>query len=139
MTEGNISFHLQNDVRELDKLSRIMTRFTEICRLPKRIGLELNLVMEELFTNLIRYGYADAHLHLIRVAVSYENAAVTLCIQDDGMPFNLLQTPAPDTKCGLEERTVGGLGIHLIKEFMDEIVYRRIGNQNILMMRKNVC
>ena len=64
---------------------------------------------------------------------------VTIRIEDDGISFNPLETKPPDLDCTLEERDIGGLGIHLIKGYMDDIDYQRRGKQNILTIKKNIC
>jgi anti-sigma regulatory factor (Ser/Thr protein kinase) len=63
---------------------------------------------------------------------------VSLTVQDEGVPFNPLDAPAADDTAPIEERPIGGLGIHLVRKLMDEIAYAREGNRNRLVVRKRV-
>ena len=124
MVKGSITFELKNDIRELDRLCRILDRFGVSHSFSKKAGLEINLVMEEIFTNIVRYGFPDKTDHVIHVTISYDNSRVTIRIEDNGIPFNPLTSETPDLDCTLEERDVGGLGIHLIKGYTDSIEYQ---------------
>ena len=96
----------------------------------------VSLVMEELITNSIKYGYGDTNEHIITIELEIANAAITIAVEDDGRPFNPLQAPQPDISSSLEDRETGGLGIHLIRELSDEIFYRRNGAVNRLTLKK---
>jgi anti-sigma regulatory factor (Ser/Thr protein kinase) len=63
---------------------------------------------------------------------------VTVTVEDDGVPFNPLEATEPDLDRPLEERSIGGLGIHLVKNLMDDVEYRREAGRNYLVMRKRV-
>lgn len=138
MIEDDISCELKNDLRELGALCRRIERFAAAHALPKRILFDLNLVLEEVFSNIVRHGFRDDQDHSIKISVCYEHDAVIVQIVDEGIPFNPMEIKQPDLRCPLEERRVGGLGIHMIKRIMDDIVYERKGRQNILTMKKVV-
>lgn len=138
MVEGRITFELKNDIHELDKLCRILKRFGTSHGLSKKAAFEINLVMEEIFTNIVHYGFSDKAEHIVCVSVSYENNVVIIRIEDDGISFNPLKTEPPDLDCTLEQRDIGGLGIHLIKGYTDSIDYHRHNNLNILTIKKKV-
>jgi anti-sigma regulatory factor (Ser/Thr protein kinase) len=139
MTQKKISFELKNDFCELDSLCRSLEEFGKCHGLSKRYKLDLNLILEEILTNIISHGYADKGEHFIQITISQENGVLVVCVKDDGIPFNPVTAEAPDIKRPLEEREIGGLGVHLIKQLVDDIVYERVGNQNILILKKIIA
>ena len=139
MIQAKISFELKNDFCELDLLCRNLEQFGKSHGLSKKCMLDLNLALEELLVNIISHGYTDEDEHFIQITISCENGVLVLCVKDDGIPFNPVTAAAPDIKSPLEEREIGGLGIHLIKQFMDDIVYERVGNRNILTLKKRIA
>ncbi len=96
------------------------------------------LALEAHLTNLINYGFEDAQVHQIFIRLEMVNGGFQVEVEDDGKAFNPLEFPAPDLTLPLSERPVGGLGIHLIRSFMDELNYRREGGRNLFQMRKRV-
>lgn len=138
MAEGKISFELKNNLSELEILEEKLNQFSEQLELTQKCCCEINLALEELFTNIISYGYTDNAEHLIHVTMSYENGMIIMRIEDDGSLFNPAESEEPDLECCLEERKVGGLGIHLIKKLMDDVVHQRCGNKNILTLKKQM-
>ena len=97
-----------------------------------------NLAIEELVTNCIKYGFDDNEDHLIEVRLSVSASSIAVIVMDDGRPFNPLVVPDPDTSLPLEERPIGGLGIHLLRRMSDEIEYVREGNKNRVTLRKTL-
>jgi len=115
-----------------------LERIGEVLGIPRRLLFEINLALDELFTNIISYGFADTSEHMIRVRISAENDLLTVVLEDDGIPFNPVERLSPELPCTLEECKVGGLGIHLVKNLMDEVVYSRCGNKNVLTLKKTI-
>lgn len=138
MPETRMSFELKNNLSELDTLEEKLDQLCDRLGLTNKCLCEINLALEELFTNIVSYGYDDAEEHWVRFTISYENGTITLKIEDDGRPFNPIEAREPDTKCPLENRKIGGLGIHLTKNIMDEMVHRRKGDKNILILKKSL-
>jgi serine/threonine-protein kinase RsbW len=133
------SFKLKNTASELDKLCRNLEQFGNTLGLTKKCIFQINLALEELFTNIVSYGYQDSADHWIKIAISDENGTVVIRIEDTGVPFDPYTVESPDTIGDIERCPVGGLGVHLIKKLMDEILYERCGNKNILILKKNVA
>jgi anti-sigma regulatory factor (Ser/Thr protein kinase) len=99
---------------------------------------DLNLALEEILTNIISYGYTDNREHEIRVSLSVQPGEVTAEVEDDGRPFNPLEAPEPDTAKSLEEKMIGGLGIHLVRKLTDGLEYQRQEEKNRLVMKKHL-
>lgn len=96
----------------------------------------VNIALDELVANVVRHAHDDGEIHRIDIAVRIEDDHLLVEIADDGRPFNPLDRPPPDIEAPLEERPVGGLGIHFVRTLMDEVGYRRDAGRNILHMIK---
>jgi sigma-B regulation protein RsbU (phosphoserine phosphatase) len=100
--------------------------------------MKINLMLEEWFVNVISYAFSDNGVHEIEVKLSQNGSVVELCMIDDGQPFDPTQQPEADTESSVEERQVGGLGLHFLRGMLDEFSYRREGELNIVTMRKRM-
>ena len=138
MPEKKLSFELSNDLSELDTLEEKLDEFCQKLGVTTKCFCEINLALEELFTNIISYGFSDKADHCIKFTLSYIGKTVTMRIEDDGEPFNPMEESSPDIKCPLEQRKIGGLGIHLIKNVMDDVIYKRQKDKNLLILKKRI-
>ena len=127
-----------NSLAQLGPLNEFLSGFWGEHGLPEELAMDMNLALEEVFVNVVRYGYADSSRHDIRVSVSLEDDVVSVTVEDDGIAFNPLAAPPVDVHAPLEGRPIGGLGIHLIRNLMDEVKYARQNDHNHLVMRKRV-
>ena len=93
--------------------------------IPERNLHEVQLALEEHLTNIVRCAYDDEREHHIKVVLNLAAPELQIQIEDDGRPFNPLAHPAPDLTLPIEKRPVGGLGIHMMKESLDAMAYRR--------------
>jgi serine/threonine-protein kinase RsbW len=133
-----LSFELKNDLSELASLTRHLEGFAASAGLSREVLFRLNLALEEVFTNIVSYGYADDAVHTVYFTLSQEDSVMTFRITDDGTPFDPLSVAPPDTVCPLNERQTGGMGLTLIRHCMDHIEYRRHGDRNVLIMTKTI-
>ncbi len=138
MAKHKIEFELKNSPSESDTLSEKLEAFGESRNLSKKTVFQVCFAVDELFTNIISYGFCDAHEHLIRITVSLEDDLLTIVMEDDAKPFNLNEVEPPNTKCACEDRDIGGLGIFLTKNLMDSVAYKRNGLKNIVTMKKRI-
>jgi anti-sigma regulatory factor (Ser/Thr protein kinase) len=96
-----------------------------------------SLAIEELVTNCIKYGYGDAKDHVVDIALCVEGGVLNIEVIDDGRPFNPLEAPAPDLSLPIEQRPIGGLGLHLLRELADDVSYeRRDGTNRVRMIKR---
>ena len=103
---------------------------------PSDLFFTTNLVVEELGLNVINHAYRGQSGEF-EIIITSEEQAITVEIIDNGPPFNMLQdAPLPDVEAEIEERPVGGLGIHLVKTMMDELHYKRDQEKNHLTLVK---
>jgi len=131
-----LEIKLNNKVSELERFNQTLTEFGQHHGLAPRLVHDLNLALEEILTNIISYGYPDNREHEIKVRLSVQPGEVKAEVEDDGQPFNPLEAPEPDTAQSLQERTIGGLGIHLVRKLMDNLEYKRQGDRNLLTIKK---
>lgn len=127
---------LRNDLSEIAKVHQELENFGQKCSLSSKILFELNLILEEILANVISYAYRDNQLHEIVVRADLRDGELVIEVEDDGRPFNPLQIPPPDLDSALEQRSVGGLGLHLVRELTSSIEYTRREEKNHLVMRK---
>ncbi|WP_242012343.1 SpoIIE family protein phosphatase [Pseudodesulfovibrio cashew] len=108
--------------------------------LPPKAVFHLTLVLDELISNIITYGYADLDEHPIEVTIAKQDDMLTIRIEDDAEPFNILEAPEPELDTPLEERQrqIGGMGVHLVKNMVSHIKYQRSNGKNILTMTKDL-
>jgi anti-sigma regulatory factor (Ser/Thr protein kinase) len=138
MANKTYSFKLKSSLTELDRLCENLEIFGNKFGLSKKLIFEINLALDELFTNIISYGFKDDEEHIIKVTLTPQNGVLCLCIEDDGTPFNPIDFETPDVSCSVEECKVGGLGIHIMKKLMDEVCYERCGDKNVLNLKKKI-
>jgi anti-sigma regulatory factor (Ser/Thr protein kinase) len=98
----------------------------------------VSLAIEELVTNCIKYGYDDSQEHTIDIVLCVEDATLTMDVVDDGHPFNPLEAPRPDLSLPVEDRPIGGLGLHLLRELADNVSYERRDGTNRLTLTKRM-
>ena len=133
-----LRFTLKNRVAEIARLGERLGEFAAVHQLAPSVLYDLNVALEEAVTNIISHGYADHREHEILVRIRVESGEVIAEVKDDAEAFNPLTTPDADVTTPLDERTVGGLGIHLMRKLMDRIEYQRLEDGNLLIMKKNI-
>jgi sigma-B regulation protein RsbU (phosphoserine phosphatase) len=110
--------------------------FAEQYGIPDQIRLKMHVVLDELLTNVISYAYLDGERHDIGIKVELSADRLKVSMVDDGIPFNPLGMETPDTELALEDRKIGGLGIHLVRKMMDRVSYRRRIEKNVITVLK---
>lgn len=131
-----ISIQLRNDLAEIERVHELLQRMEEQNDIPSSVVFAVTLSLDELLTNIISYGYEDNDEHVIEVAFTLNESELETVITDDGTEFNPLEKETPNLDVPLEQRKIGGLGIHLVRNFMDDLEYRRENGKNVFIMRK---
>jgi anti-sigma regulatory factor (Ser/Thr protein kinase) len=138
MSQDILSFKLKNRQTEAKKLFNCIEELGLSLGLAPKTVFGIALAIEELFTNIVSYGFRDDMDHLICVRIIYEKEVLVFRIEDDGLPFDPACAQEPDLKCTLEESAVGGLGIHIAKKMMDEFAYERMNDRNVITLKKYI-
>jgi anti-sigma regulatory factor (Ser/Thr protein kinase) len=123
---------LPNDLQELARVGELANSFLQRHRIPEKTLYSTNLALEEVLANVIRHAYDDEERHEISVCLRVAGGRVELLVVDDGREFDPLSAPEVDVRVPLEERQVGGLGLHLLRNLTSDIRYRRAAGRNHL-------
>jgi serine/threonine-protein kinase RsbW len=121
---------------DLDRLVAFVARACERAGVDADSRFALRLAVEESFINIMQHGYG-AGGGPMRVDLQREGNRITIVMRDQGRPFDPTTVPAPDLDADWQQRTVGGLGVHLMQKMMDEVRYERnAGRENVLTLVK---
>jgi anti-sigma regulatory factor (Ser/Thr protein kinase) len=136
---ASISVTLVNQLSEVERLSRLVEAFGEAERIGPEAVFSMNLALDEVVTNVIRYAHDDdGQNHPIVVRLVLEQDVLTAQVEDDGRAFNPLEAPTPDLGASIDNRPIGGLGIHLVRSVMTSVDYRRQDGRNVLTIKKKL-
>lgn len=127
---------IENRAADISTALSTIQDFAEEQGLPPAFVMQIGVSLDELLANVVRYGYEDDAAHHIDVVVAYDHGEMTIEIIDDGKAFNPLSVPAPDLDTNLDTRKIGGLGIYLVRKFMDRVQYVRRDSRNHLQIAK---
>jgi anti-sigma regulatory factor (Ser/Thr protein kinase) len=121
----------------MERVIAFLEQMEKKWNLPAALIPSINLVLEEALTNVIFYAYEEDTENEIEVDFELKDKQLILVITDSGKPFDPTKKSEPDINLSAEDRPIGGLGIFLIKQVMDEVSYQRNGKFNQLTMLKN--
>ena len=129
---------LPNDVQEVPKLAAFVDEVCEAAGMDMSTTMQMNLAIEEAVVNVMEYAYSAGTKGEVRIEATTHDTYVEFIITDDGKPFNPTEKGDVDTTLSAEERSIGGLGIMLVKHYMDDTIYKYVDGQNVLTLRKNL-
>jgi len=129
---------LTSNVPHTEHLGDFVEDFGRRHGLGASLVFELSLALDELVTNISTHGCHVGEPSSIYISLRCEGAELVAVVEDDGPAFDPCQVPPPDVSCPLEERCIGGLGIHLVRNLMDAMSYEREEGVNRLILRKKI-
>lgn len=132
------SFGLKNDLSELDVLRHHVKNFGQMAGLSENCLFEINLCLDELFTNIVSYGFDDDRHHLIQFTLQMDDEVLILDVEDGGIPFNPLSKQESRVPVDPKNIKIGGLGIHIVKKLTNDICYQRNRGKNHLTLKKSI-
>ena len=135
---AQLELELSNDLSEISRLSDAVDGFCAQHRIEARATFNLNLVLEEVVANIIKYAFCDSERHVIHVNLRLTGGQVQGEVRDSGQPFDPLELPPPSLDLDLEHRVAGGLGVHFLKTLMDQVLYTRENGQNCLRFLQKI-
>ena len=125
------------DVLQLETVNGFIASLLDDLECSPKSRMQIDLAVEEIFVNIASYAYApgtgDA---VVRCEILDDPAAVEIEFEDTGTPYNPLEKEDPDVTLSAEERSIGGLGVFLVKKLMDDVRYEYRDGANVLTLRK---
>ena len=137
-TEAKKQFDIdiRNELPEIKRVTEAFEEYAEKVGIPTPITMKVNLVFDELLNNIISYGYPESGEHKISIRVEKSPDRLLIVVEDHGVPFNPFTQADVDTDLSVDDREIGGLGIHLVKNVMDEFSYERHLDTNVVTLIK---
>ena len=132
------SLVLPNDTSEVPRLNDFVAEVCEAVGLESIVAMQVKLAIEEAVVNVMKYAYPQGTRGDVTIEAVSNDVRLKFTIIDSGKPFDPTVLPEVDTTLPAKDRRIGGLGIHIVRQFMDSINYERSGNLNILTIRKNL-
>lgn len=130
------SIVLPNDTQEVPRLNTFVSDMCNSLDAPLDVTAQVQLAVEEAVVNVMDYAYPAGTRGELTVEVQADGEQLQFIIRDTGIPFDPTTTPEIDTTLSAKDRPIGGLGIHLVRQIMDDVQYRRIGEFNVLTLIK---
>jgi len=131
-----LALSMRNLASEMNGVQERFAAFASEHAIPESDVQRIGVVLDELLSNVISYGYSDDLEHTIEIKFESLAEELVITIEDDGIPFNPFSTEPPDTSLPLEDRPIGGVGIHLVRNVMDRFHYERRAHRNIVTLKK---
>lgn len=126
-------------VENIEAVTDFVNEQLEALDCPMKAQMQIDIAIDELFGNIAHYAYnPDVGEATVRVEVLEDPLSVVITFIDGGVPYDPLSAEDPDITLSAEERSIGGLGIFMVKKSMDEISYRYENGSNILSIRKKL-
>ena len=132
------SITLPNNVQEVPKLNEFVDKACEAVKLDMSTTMKLNLAIEEAVVNVMNYAYPAGTEGTVKIEAVANDVRLKFVITDKGTAFDPTAKKEVDTTLSAEERSIGGLGIHLVRQIMDSINYERVNGMNVLTLRKKL-
>jgi serine/threonine-protein kinase RsbW len=132
----SIELKARNDLTDLPVLRDALERFGIEQGVPSKALIELQIVLDEIASNVIKYAWPQGGAHQFLVRATVDEAGGELEVIDDGRPYDPRTAPAPPRASSGRRPTPGGLGIHIVKQLVDRIDYERVGDHNRLKLMK---
>ncbi|MBE6255813.1 MAG: HAMP domain-containing protein [Prevotella sp.] len=129
---------LPNDVQKVPELAQFVEEVCEEVGVDMATTMQLNLALEEAVVNVMNYAYPSGVTGNIDIDARANDVRLKFTISDSGSPFDPTEKEEVDTTLSAEERSIGGLGIHLIRQIMDSINYEYVDGKNVLTLRKRL-
>ena len=135
--KNSIEIILNGHLDEIAHLASALDRFCDDAIMSDLVKNQINLVLEELYTNTVNYGLVGISNGQVIINLLALNNQLEIRYQDNGIAFNPLEMADPDLMLSLDDRPIGGLGVFFVKAMTDNVTYSRVGGWNQLLMHKS--
>lgn len=135
---ANLTLNMEARLDEIERIHTAVEILAEAEDWEPGLVFQIKLVVEEIGTNIVKYGYDEDGDSDIRITLTSEADTLTMEIIDDGKPYDpFTEAPPPDLDSSVPERPIGGLGVYLVQKLMDGAHYRREDGRNIVTLIKH--
>ena len=135
---GHWTLTLSNNVQEVPQLNAFVDEVCEFSGLDPLASMEMNLALEEAVVNVMTYAYPEGTKGYVDISAQSDSSGLEFVIIDSGKPFDPTTREEVDTTLPAEKRSIGGLGIFLVRKMMDSIKYEYKDGHNILTLKKKI-
>ena len=129
---------LINRMEELERVNQFVEEIVDELGLDMEMQLNLNLVIEEMVVNVISYAYPEGKTAEIGLLAESDGKELTFVLSDKGIAFDPTKKESADMDANPAERDLGGMGIYIVKNIMNEVSYQRLEGKNLLTMKKEI-
>lgn len=129
---------IKNQVNELKRVNQFVEEICEELGLDMELQMNLNLVIEEMVSNVIFYAYPQEETEEIELTAESDGKELTFILSDKGMEFDPTKKEDADPNINPMDREIGGMGIYIVKNIMNEVTYQRLEGKNLLTMKKEI-
>ena len=138
-SQDNNKLVIEATLENLSKVNDFVEEFLKEKECSPKVRMQLEVVVEEIFTNIANYAYGSHEgPATVRVEVDSEKKIVDITFIDNGIPYDPLAKEDPDITLDADQREIGGLGIFMVKQTMDDVKYEYRDGHNILTLKKNL-
>ena len=134
----NKEIEIKNEVEELDKLAALVEEVAAELNLDPELEMNLNLALEEVVSNVILYAYPPDEEGTVSVVAKCDGKTLVFIITDRGKEFDPTKVKDADVTLSAEDRQIGGLGIYIVRNIMNKVVYQRLDGSNVLTLTKSI-
>jgi serine/threonine-protein kinase RsbW len=127
---------ITSELNAIDEVNARFNAFAKLHHVPDAARRTFNIAFDDLLNNIVTYAYDGATDQRIDVVIHVAPDCVEASLADDGPAFDPFARAAPDVDADLDERAIGGLGIHLVRSMMDEVTHSRADARNVVVLRK---
>jgi len=129
---------IKNQIGELQQVNQFVEEIGEELGLDMELQMNLNLVMEEMVSNVIFYAYPEGKEASIGLTAEYDGKELTFVLSDGGKEFDPTLKEDADPNVNPIDREIGGMGIYIVKNIMNQVSYQRLEGKNLLTMTKKI-
>ena len=129
---------IKNQVNELERVNQFVDEICEELGLGMELQMNLNLVIEEMVSNVIFYAYPQEKSEEIELTAESDGKELTFVLSDKGMEFDPTKKEDADPNVNPMDRDIGGMGIYIVKNIMNQVTYQRLEGKNLLTMKKEI-
>jgi anti-sigma regulatory factor (Ser/Thr protein kinase) len=127
------------DPGEVEEVNSAFAGFAETHGVPANTRRNLNVALDELLANVLSHGMAGRDGGSVTVEVDLDQESLTLTLTDDGPPFDPFGQADPDTTLSVDDREIGGLGVHIVRRLVDDVSYERRDGRNVVTLVKRLA